>query len=217
MTEYQRNRSGSSLAGIEYPLPRALQAQLDTIQSEGEFKEMPLVEKPVEIVEDSRIWGEEAHPIGATGARGARLVSSLIGLGTYRVGEVQTPTKNFRLSQAIGLYPATQEFCDFCDHGVASLKASAPFAFILKGSLQVPGFNLMGPQMQTLSIECMVKSWREIRFSISALRPQGPQVSGHASGSCYRHEPLQRKWLTTGLPPMPLVLLKECQGFTERL
>ncbi|CAL1173339.1 unnamed protein product [Cladocopium goreaui] len=32
------NRSGSSLAGIDYPMPRSLQAQLDTIQSEGEFK-----------------------------------------------------------------------------------------------------------------------------------------------------------------------------------
>lgn len=50
MTEYQRNRSGSSLAGIDYPMPRSLQAQLDTIQSEGEFKDMPLVEKPDEIV-----------------------------------------------------------------------------------------------------------------------------------------------------------------------
>jgi len=55
MTEYQRDRSGSSLVGIDYPMPRSLQAQLDTIQSEGEFKDMPLVEQPDEIVEETKL------------------------------------------------------------------------------------------------------------------------------------------------------------------
>ena len=51
--------------------------------------------------------------------------------------------KNFRLSQAIGLYPA--EFLPFFATGVASLKSSAPFAVVLKGSLHA---NLWTPSME---------------------------------------------------------------------